>query len=120
MNFYRGRVVWLTGFSGSGKSTLCKCLATELEQRMFKVHVLDGDEVRKNISSDLGFSITDRFENIRRITRIAKRLSEYGTIVLVAVICPLEAMREVIRLEIPNLIEVFLDVPLNVCETRDP
>jgi bifunctional enzyme CysN/CysC len=116
----RGLIVWFTGLSGAGKTTICSLAATELLARGFAVEVLDGDTVRENLCSDLGFSKKDRDENIRRLGFIAGLLVRHGVIVLVSAISPYRAAREEVRASIPDFIEVFVDAPLNVCEQRDP
>ena len=120
MPIRRGNVIWFTGLSGSGKSTLCASTAELLATQMRQVQVLDADKVREELCSDLGFSLDDRFENIRRLTYVARLLAENGVVVLVAAICPLNEMRAIARSAIPNLIEVFVDAPLEACESRDP
>ncbi len=115
-----GLIVWFTGLSGAGKTTLCSSVSTELLARGFKVEVLDGDSVRKNLNSDLGFSQQDRDENIRRIGFVAELLSRHGVIVLVAAISPYRAVREELRRAIPNFMEVYVNAPLAICEQRDP
>lgn len=113
-------VIWLTGLSGAGKTTLCNSVAVELKSQGLPVHVLDGDQVRKDICSDLGFSEGDRIENIRRIVYVADLLVQHGVIVLVAAISPLRAMREQARSRFGTMLEVFVNAPLEVCEARDP
>jgi adenylylsulfate kinase len=115
-----GVTVWFTGLSGAGKSTLCNAVAAELTHRGYRVEVLDGDEVRRQISRDLGFSKEDRDENIRRIGELAATRTREGSIVLVAAISPYRAARERVRGRIGRLLEVFVDAPLAVCEQRDP
>lgn len=118
---HRGVVVWLTGLSGSGKSTL----AHELERRLFDanclVTALDGDNVRHGLCSDLGFSVADRQENIRRIGEMAKLFAEAGHIVVTAFISPFHEDRERVRGLLPHgdFFEVFIECPLAVCEARD-
>jgi adenylylsulfate kinase len=115
-----GKVVWMTGLSGSGKTTLCRAATAFLRCRGHQVQTLDGDELRKSISADLGFSIADRMENIRRAAELARMLSANATAVFVAMICPTDDMRSLVRGVLPEVIEVFVDAPLAVCETRDP
>jgi adenylylsulfate kinase len=110
----------MTGLSGSGKTTLCRAATAFLRPRGQQVQTLDGDELRKGISADLGFSIADRMENIRRAAELAKMLSVNETTVFVAMICPTDDMRSLVRSVLPDVIEVFVDAPLAVCETRDP
>jgi bifunctional enzyme CysN/CysC len=121
-NGHRGCVLWLTGLSGSGKSTI----ATELERELFNlgrnVYVLDGDNMRHGLCSDLGFSHQDRTENIRRVGEMAKLFAEAGVICITAFISPYRADRDLVRRIMPEgrFIEVFVNAPLDVCEQRDP
>ena len=116
-----GCVVWLTGLSGSGKSTL----ATELERELFNLgkqaYVLDGDNVRHGLNSDLGFSPRDRKENIRRVGEVAKLFADAGVICIAAFISPYREDRELVRRMMPEgrFIEVYVNAPLEVCEQRD-
>ncbi|OGV71950.1 MAG: bifunctional sulfate adenylyltransferase subunit 1/adenylylsulfate kinase [Lentisphaerae bacterium RIFOXYB12_FULL_65_16] len=118
----RGGTVWLTGLSGSGKSTI----ARELEQRLFAeghlCYVLDGDNVRHGLNRDLGFSAADRTENIRRLGEVARLFNEAGVIVITAFISPYRQDRARARdiVGAGRFFEVFVDAPLEVCETRDP
>lgn len=112
-------MVWFTGLSGSGKSTICLALAEELEHRMRRTQILDGDTVRQQLCSDLGFSMEDRCENIRRLSYVANLLAENGIIVLVAAITPLRKMQEMVRSAIPDVLQVYVDAPLELCEARD-
>jgi bifunctional enzyme CysN/CysC len=121
-NGHQGRVVWLTGLSGAGKSSI----ATELERELFnlgrQVYVLDGDNIRHGLGSDLGFSPEDRTENIRRIGEVAKLFSDAGVICVTAFISPYRADRDLVRRIMPEgrFIEVYVNAPLEVCEQRDP
>jgi bifunctional enzyme CysN/CysC len=121
-NGHRGRVIWLTGLSASGKSTI----ATELERELFNlgqhVYVLDGDNMRHGLCSDLGFSPKDRKENIRRVGETAKLFAEAGNICITAFISPYRSDREMVRqiLEPGKFVEVYVNAPLQVCEARDP
>jgi bifunctional enzyme CysN/CysC len=123
-NGHSGCVVWLTGLSGSGKSTI----ATELERELFNhgqhAYVLDGDNSRHGLGSDLGFSPEDRKENIRRIGEVAKLFADAGIICITAFISPYRADRDLVRKMLaggPNqFIEIFVNAPLDVCERRDP
>jgi bifunctional enzyme CysN/CysC len=116
-----GRVVWLTGLSCSGKSTI----ATELERQLFErgrlTYVVDGDNVRHGLCNDLGFSPRDRSENIRRIGEVAKLFADAGVICITAFISPYRADRDAIRQNLPpgQFVEVYLNVPVEVCEQRD-
>ena len=114
-----GAAVWFTGFSGAGKSTIAEALTKELNAKGYRLEVLDGDEIRENLTKDLGFSKKDRDTNIRRIGFVAKLLARNGVIVLVPVISPYRAIREEMRANIDNFVEVFVNAPLSVCEERD-
>jgi len=121
-NNHIGCVVWLTGLSGAGKSTI----ATDLERELFNlgrhVYVLDGDNIRHGLGSDLGFSPEDRTENIRRVGEVAKLFADAGVICITAFISPYRADRNLVRKIMPDgrFIEVFINAPLAVCEQRDP
>jgi adenylyl-sulfate kinase len=119
INGHTGLTVWLTGLSSSGKSTLSRVTYERLWARGYRVELLDGDEVRRFISRDLGFSKEDRDENIRRIGFLAEMLTRNGVIALVSAISPYRAVRDEIRARIPNFVEVYVNAPLNVCEGRD-
>lgn len=116
----KGFCIWLMGLSASGKTTLARLLAPELGRRGFQVEVLDGDQVRSNLSHDLGFTRRDRETNLRRIALVARLLVRHGVAVVVAAICPYENIRQEIRAEIGEFVEVYLDCPLEVCIRRDP
>lgn len=115
-------VVWITGLSGSGKSTLADALEHHLYAKGLRTYLLDGDNVRHGLSKDLGFSDADRVENIRRIGETAKLMVDAGLIVITAFISPFRADRRMVRdmLEPSEFIELYMDVPLAVCEKRDP
>ena len=115
----QGVAVWFTGFSGAGKSTIADALTNKLKSQGYRLEVLDGDEIRENLTKDLGFSKEDRDTNIRRIGFVAKLLARNGVIVLVPVISPYRAIREEMRASIDNFVEVFVNAPLSVCEDRD-
>uniref|UniRef100_A0A061SHC3 Adenylyl-sulfate kinase n=1 Tax=Tetraselmis sp. GSL018 TaxID=582737 RepID=A0A061SHC3_9CHLO len=118
----RGCVLWFTGLSGSGKSTVA-CTLEHTLNSMGKFTVnLDGDNVRHGLNKNLGFSPEDREENIRRIAEVSKLFAESGTITLVSFISPYKADREKARslLASGDFIEVFMRVPLEICEERDP
>jgi len=119
---HRGAVVWITGLSGAGKTTLAQATERLLFERGCSVFVLDGDKVRHGLCADLGFSLPERSENIRRIGEVARLFYEAGQIVLVSCISPLRADRERARALIPapGFIEVHCHCPLTVCEARDP
>jgi adenylylsulfate kinase len=115
----RGVAVWFTGFSGAGKSTIAEALTDKLKSHGCQLEVLDGDEVREHLTKDLGFSKEDRDTNIRRIGFVAKLLVRNGVIVLVPVISPYRSIREEMRRNIRDFVEVFVNAPLSVCEERD-
>jgi adenylylsulfate kinase len=115
----RGVAVWFTGFSGAGKSTIAEALTDKLKSHGCQLEVLDGDEVREHLTKDLGFSKEDRDTNIRRIGFVAKLLVRNGVIVLVPVISPYRSIREEMRRNIRDFVEVFVNAPLSVCEDRD-
>jgi len=118
----KGCVAWFTGLSGSGKSTVARATEELLTKSGRFVYVLDGDNVRHGLCSDLGFSDDDRTENIRRIGHVAAILADAGAIVLTAFISPFRADRAQVREVVGDndFLEVFVDAPLNVCESRDP
>ena len=122
LNGHRGRVVWFTGLSGAGKSTLANALAAALHAQGRRTYVLDGDEVRRGLSRDLGFTDADRAENIRRIAEVARILMDAGLIVMTAFISPFRREREMARqcIGADDFIEVHVDTPLAICERRDP
>jgi adenylylsulfate kinase len=115
-----GKVIWFIGLSAAGKSTLCCALAEVLKKNGYPVQILDGDELREGLCSGLGFTEADRTENVRRIAHVARLLSSHGIFVLVAVISPFQQLRDMIHSLLPQIIEVFVDTPLAVCEQRDP
>jgi adenylylsulfate kinase len=119
---HRGAVVWITGLSGAGKTTLAMAAERALFARGCQVFVLDGDKVRNGLCADLGFSLPERSENIRRIGEVARLFYEAGQIVLVSAISPLRADRERARALVPapDFLEVYCRCPLAVCEERDP
>ncbi|MDP1665944.1 MAG: adenylyl-sulfate kinase [Methylobacter sp.] len=120
-NTHKSVVLWFTGFSGSGKSTLAHAVEERLHQSGLNTFVLDGDNIRHGLCSDLGFSDQDRKENIRRISETAKLLIEAGVITLTAFISPFKAERATARSLMPqgDFIEIYCFCPLTVCEQRD-
>src|SRR5512139_3457271 len=117
-----GKTIWFTGLSASGKSTLSEILKVVLETRGISVVLLDGDVLRQGLNRDLGFSEQDRTENLRRAGEVAKILSDIGHTVIAAFITPLESVRKSLRALFAEgeFVEIFLDCPLDVCESRDP
>ena len=119
---HRGLVIWFTGLSGAGKSTLANALEAELHRQGRRTYLLDGDNIRLGLNRDLGFSVEDRAENIRRIAEVSRLMLDAGLVVLVAFISPFRRERELARQRIGSdrFFEVFVDAPLSVCEARDP
>ena len=117
----KGTIVWLTGLSGAGKTTVSIALENALFDRKALVTILDGDVVRSGLNQDLGFSIEDRKENIRRIGEVAQLLANQAFVVIVAFISPFREDRDWVRQSMGDgrFIEVFVDCPLAVCEDRD-
>ncbi|HMG27884.1 MAG TPA: adenylyl-sulfate kinase [Acidimicrobiia bacterium] len=114
-----GFCLWFTGLSGSGKSTIAAAVVEELRRRGHRVELLDGDEVRENLSAGLGFSKADRDANIRRIGWVAALLARNGVVAVTAAISPYRAVRDEVRSKIDNFVEVYVDTPIAVCEQRD-
>lgn len=122
LNGHKPAVLWFTGLSGSGKSTVANAVDLMLHNLNAKTYVLDGDNVRHGLNGDLGFSDVDRIENIRRIGEVSKLFVDAGLLVSTAFISPFIADREMVREQLKQgqFIEVFIDTPLDVCESRDP
>ncbi|MFH2035119.1 MAG: adenylyl-sulfate kinase [Candidatus Zixiibacteriota bacterium] len=120
-NGHKSCIIWLTGLSGSGKSTIATELERELFERHCQVAVLDGDNIRRGINADLGFSAEDREENIRRIGEVSKLFMTAGVITISAFISPYLTDRKRARDIVgeSDFIEVYLDCPLEICEQRD-
>ncbi|MEM0993773.1 MAG: adenylyl-sulfate kinase [Bacteroidota bacterium] len=117
----RAKVLWLTGLSGSGKSTIAQHLERKLHNEGFFAQVLDGDNIRSGINSNLGFSLEDRKENIRRIAEIAKLYLHSGIITLNSFVSPTKAIRNYAREIVgeADFLEIYINTPLAVCESRD-
>ncbi|MEO9891013.1 adenylyl-sulfate kinase [Aurantibacter sp.] len=120
-NGHNSFLIFLTGLSGSGKSTIANILEEKLHANKIKTYVLDGDNMRKGINSDLSFSPDDRSENIRRIGEISKLFIDAGIVVLAAFVAPYEEDRNRIKQTVSaeNYVEVFVNTSLEVCEERD-
>jgi adenylylsulfate kinase len=121
-NRHKGRVVWLTGLPGSGKSTIAYAVEENLHRAGLQTVVLDGDNLRHGLCVDLGFSIADRNENVRRAGEVAKLFLAQGTIVLVALVSPIRDAREKIRqwFSDGDFSEIYCDCPSSICRQRDP
>jgi bifunctional enzyme CysN/CysC len=121
---HEGAVIWLTGLSGSGKSTLAVALESLLFRRGIASMILDGDNLRHGLCADLGFSLEDRAENIRRAGEVAKLMAESGLVVISSLISPLRKERQAVRGACQasgvNFSEIFINAPLGECEKRDP
>lgn len=115
------KVIWFTGLSGAGKSTLAGSLAEALGKFGIPLRILDGDDLRRGLNSDLGFDLAAREENLRRAAEVARILRESGLMCLSCFITPTENLRERVRSIIgrENIVEVFVNAPLRVCEDRD-
>lgn len=122
MNRAKATVLWFTGLSGAGKTTLARTVERELKSQGIACVVLDGDDLRSGLNSDLGFSEADRTENVRRVAEVARLFLKTGQMTLVALISPLQAQRDAARalFKKSEFVEVFVDAPLAVCEARDP
>jgi len=118
----RGVVLWFTGLSGSGKSTIANALESTLYSMGYHTYLLDGDNIRHGLNSDLGFSKEDRKENIRRVGEVSKLFVDAGIITITAFISPFIDDRKRAKNIVgeSNFIEVFIDTPLEVCAKRDP
>lgn len=114
-------VLWFTGLSGSGKSTLAGEVEHRLHRAGFKTYLLDGDNVRTGINNDLGFSPSDRHENVRRVGEVARLMADAGLIVITALISPYRADREMARAMFGTKVfaEIYVNCPLDVCAARD-
>lgn len=122
LNGHRSGLVWLTGLSASGKSTIAHAVEKRLHDRGIRTYVLDGDNVRHGINSNLGFSKEDRQENLRRVAEVAKLFVDAGILVLAAFISPYREDREAIRKRFAtdDFLEVYVKCSIEECEHRDP
>ena len=116
---HKGFALWFTGLSGSGKTTLARRMQAILQERDMKVEVLDGDIVRQNLSKGLGFSKEDRDTNIKRIGFVCKLLARNGVVAIGSAISPYREIRALVRQEIGDFIEVYVQCPLDVLIERD-
>src|SRR5690625_1337153 len=122
LSVHKSVIIWFTGLSGSGKSTISVALEKELYERNIRSYRLDGDNIRHGLNNNLGFSSSDRTENIRRIGEVSKLMIDAGLITLTAFISPYEEDRNQVRqlVESHEFIEVYVKASLEVCESRDP
>ncbi len=112
--------VWITGLPASGKTTIAALLKEHLKSKNIQVIILDGDEIRKTVSKDLGYSPDDRKEHNRRVIEIAKLLVKNGITTIIPLISPYRETREMARKELPNFVEVYTKASLEACMKRDP
>lgn len=121
MKHQKPAVLWLTGLSGSGKSTIANVLEMKLARMNRHTFLLDGDNVRHGLNKDLGFTETDRVENIRRVGEVAKLMTDAGLVVITAFISPFQSERDMVRgmMQPDEFVEVFIDTPMEVAEGRD-
>lgn len=122
LNQHKSFVVWITGISGAGKTSVANALEEKLHKKNLHTYLLDGDNIRSGINQDLGFSQQEREENIRRAGELARLFVDAGIIVIAAFISPFTQDRRLVRALFAeaDFVEVFLDIPLAVCEKRDP
>ncbi|MCS3904515.1 adenylylsulfate kinase [Methylohalomonas lacus] len=122
LNGHRGAILWFTGLSGAGKSTIAHALEDRLHRDKIRTYVLDGDNVRRGLCKDLGFTDADRTENIRRIGEVSRLMMQAGVITLTAFISPFRSDRQIARslVEPGDFIEIYCRAPLETCEARDP
>jgi bifunctional enzyme CysN/CysC len=115
------KVVWFTGLPGSGKSTIANAVESELQSRGIHTYILDGDNVRLGLNKDLGFTPEDRAENVRRVGEVARLMADAGLVVMVCLVSPFREDRDAVRERVgSDFMEVFVDTPLEVCQSRDP
>ena len=121
LNGHKSAILWFTGLSGSGKSTLAHAVEEKLFEQGIRTYVLDGDNVRKGLCKDLGFSDADRTENIRRIGELSKLMLNAGIVVMTAFISPFRKDRQIVRelVDAGDFIEIYCKASLAVCEQRD-
>lgn len=118
---HSGCVLWLTGLSGAGKTTIANALTIALKESGVTCAVLDGDELRKGLNANLGYCQEDRLENVRRVAHVASLFAAHVEVVIVAVISPTRAGRKLAKGIIgERFLEIFVDAPIPVCESRDP
>ncbi|WP_411766130.1 adenylyl-sulfate kinase [Winogradskyella sp. A3E31] len=121
LNNHRSFLIWFTGLSGSGKSTIANLVESKLFEKGIRTYSLDGDNIRKGINNDLGFSPQDRTENIRRIAEVSKLMIDAGLVVLAAFVSPYKKDRENIKSIVKdvNFVEIYINTSIEECERRD-
>ena len=122
LNNHKSAILWFTGLSGAGKSTLAHAVEDYMHKHAIRTYVLDGDNIRKGLCKDLGFSDEDRTENIRRIGEVSKLMLDAGVVVMTAFISPFRKDRQIVRelVKEGDFIEIYCKASLEVCEDRDP
>lgn len=123
LNKHKGCVCWFTGLSGAGKSSVANQVELLLNQKGVRTYLLDGDNIRHGLCNDLGFTVQDRAENIRRVGQVSKLMADAGVVVLTALISPYRSDRDMVRAsvqEIASFEEIFVKAALSTCEGRDP
>ena len=122
MNGYKAKLLWFTGISGSGKSTIANELEKILFSKGIRTFILDGDNIRHGLNNDLGFSDADRVENVRRVGEVSKLMLDAGIFVISSFISPFSSDRNMVKSLIgdSDYIEIFVDIPLDIAESRDP
>lgn len=111
--------IWFTGIHGSGKTTIAKRLAEILKEKNIPFILLDGDDIRKTLSSDLGYTLEDRNKHMKRVADVCKLISKNGIIAIAATASPTQKSREYAKSILKNMVQVYVKCPLEVCETRD-
>jgi len=121
---HKGAVLWFTGLSGAGKSSVANQVEVQLNQKGIRTYLLDGDNIRHGLCQDLGFSLEDRTENIRRVGQVSKLMADAGTVVLAALISPYRGDRDSVRKSLQEIAAPFFEIhvkaSLQTCERRDP
>jgi adenylylsulfate kinase len=121
---HRGAVVWFTGLSGAGKSSVANAVERLLNSKRIRTYLLDGDNIRHGLCKDLGFSLEDRAENIRRVGEVSKLMADSGVVTLAALISPYRSDREAVRRCVQDagspFVEVYVQASVETCEGRDP
>lgn len=123
LNNHQGAVLWFTGLSGSGKSSIANHVDLALNEKGIRTYLLDGDNIRHGLCRDLGFTLEDRAENIRRVGEVCKLMADSGVVVLAALISPYMADRDGVRERVEgtaSFVEVYVKASLETCESRDP